>query len=138
MSPSSFPRSSPLLGARFPPRGPVGMVPPLRRYYQALRLLPAHPASLGSPRSAVPRGGGVQISQVPGESLPACRDLRPRWSGDAQVGRAAPWCLPCFQARRLPQERLFRGSITRPTGSLSTLRSYGRPHPRKTRFRLVT
>jgi len=47
-------------------------------------------------------------------------------------------CLPQFQKRRLPQDVKFRGSITRPTGSLSTLRGLeALSKPRKTRFRLV-
>jgi hypothetical protein len=36
-----------------------------------------------------------------------------------------------------PTTRIFRGSITRPTHSLSTLRHNGHPWPRKTCFRLL-
>jgi len=36
-----------------------------------------------------------------------------------------------------PTARCFRGSITRPRHSLSTLRRVGHPSPRKTRFRLL-
>ena len=43
---------------------------------------------------------------------------------------------PRCPRRRLPRWK-FRGSITRPLPSLSTLRSGGHPPPRKTRFRLL-
>ncbi len=46
-------------------------------------------------------------------------------------------CLPKMGLRRSSPELPFRGSITRPTDSLSTLRSPGRPGPRKTRYRPV-
>lgn len=46
-------------------------------------------------------------------------------------------CLPPIEQRRHPRLSQFRGSITRPAHSLSTLRSMGYPIPRKTRFRLV-
>ena len=39
----SFPPTVPPAGAPFPPRGLVGSIPPLRRYYETLRLLAAHP-----------------------------------------------------------------------------------------------
>ena len=49
-------------------------------------------------------------------------------------------CLPLYRKRRLPQRKIFRGSITRPIHSLSTLRGLGYPStfpPRKTRFWLL-
>ena len=39
----SFPPPVPPAGAPFPPRGLVGSIPPLRRYYETLRLLAVHP-----------------------------------------------------------------------------------------------
>ena len=41
-------------GAPFPPRGLVGSIPPLRRYYETRRLLAAHPPALRCLRPAVP------------------------------------------------------------------------------------
>ena len=38
----------------FPPRGLVGSIPPLRRYYETLRLLAVHPPALRCLRPAVP------------------------------------------------------------------------------------
>lgn len=67
-----------------------------------------------------------------------CPALRPRRSLGAHDRRALRYCLPRNQPRRPPRASAFRGSITRPMHSLSTLRGYGRPHAaRKTRFRLV-
>ena len=42
----SFPPTVPPAGAPFPPRGLVGSIPPLRRYYETLRLFAAHPPAL--------------------------------------------------------------------------------------------
>ena len=50
----SFPPPVPPAGAPFPPRGLVGSIPPLRRYYETLRLLAAHPPALRCLRPAVP------------------------------------------------------------------------------------
>ena len=50
----SFPPTVPPAGAPFPPRGLVGSIPPLRRYYATLRLLAAHPPALRCLRPAVP------------------------------------------------------------------------------------
>ena len=50
----SFPPTLPPAGAPFPPRGLVGSIPPLRRYYETLRLLAAHPPALRCLRPAVP------------------------------------------------------------------------------------
>jgi hypothetical protein len=48
------PTSGPQRGTPFAPRGPVGPVPPLRRYYGALRLLAVHLAALRFLRLAIP------------------------------------------------------------------------------------
>ena len=50
----SFPPPVPPAGAPFPPRGLVGSIPPLRRYYETRRLLAAHPPALRCLRPAVP------------------------------------------------------------------------------------
>ena len=50
----SFPPPVPPAGAPFPPRGFVGAIPPLRRYYETLRLLAVHPPALRCLRPAVP------------------------------------------------------------------------------------
>ncbi len=53
----------------------------------------------------------------------------PTPAGPPRQAIAACWCcLPHFQRRRLPRTRCFRGSITRPAHSLSTLRSGGLLH----------
>jgi len=67
----------------------------------------------------------------------ACPALRPRRDLDAHTASgpgSPPRCLlasrcrlPPFPRRRLPHRQISRGSITRPTCSLSTLRSPGRP-----------
>ena len=61
-------------------------------------------------------------------SRPRVRALlsRPRWSLRAHDPRAPRCCLPPSTRRRPPRLASFRGSITRPARSLSTLRS--RPH----------
>ena len=48
------PASGPQRGTPFAPRGPGGPVPPLRRYYGALRLLAVHLAALRFLRLAIP------------------------------------------------------------------------------------
>ena len=50
----SFPPPVPPAGAPFPPRGLVGSIPPLRRYYETRRLLAVHPPALRCLRPAVP------------------------------------------------------------------------------------
>ena len=49
-----FPSPVPPAGAPFPPRGLVGSIPPLRRYYETLRLLAVHPPALRCLHPAVP------------------------------------------------------------------------------------
>ena len=48
----SFPPPVPPAGAPFPPRGLVGSIPPLRRYYETRRLLAVHPPALRCLRPA--------------------------------------------------------------------------------------
>ncbi len=52
----------------------------------------------------------------------ACPALRPRRDRKRQAIAACRCGLPPSERRRLPQTGYFRGSITRPTHSLSTLR----------------
>ncbi len=66
-----------------------------------------------------PRFLGDPAMDVPCSSTPA-GPLR-------SATTALRWCLPPFQRRRLPREPKFRGSITRPIHSLSTLRRMGYP-----------
>lgn len=131
------------------------MVPPSHWYNEALRLPLAHPDGLvclvpsvppvllvrsRRARSRRPRAwvlvsgspaaffdGDERISQVPGESLPACPALGPRWTGPSSPYR-------CGSMRPSDSSEVvgstgsnYRGSITRPTGSLSTLRRPGHP-----------
>ena len=49
-----FPSNGATCRCPFPPRGLVGSIPPLRRYYETLRLLAAHPPALRCLRPAVP------------------------------------------------------------------------------------
>lgn len=69
--------------------------------------------------------------------MDACPALRPRWVPDARPVRRRDCCLPQLAQRRPSHQGGSRGSITRPTPSLSTLRSGPHDPPRKTRFRLV-
>src|SRR5271157_2410259 len=77
MSLPSFPLSVPCPGAPFAPRGPLGRVPPLHRYNDALRLLAAHLAALRCLRLAIP----------------------PQFSGRRRRGLPGSWgtlpCVPC-------------------------------------------
>ncbi len=153
---SSFPAAAPCTGAPVPPRGPLGCVPPLPRYYEALRLPDTPGATLRLLRMALPRltrpslpgeargpsprsleflpvspsgplRGSVWASQVPGgPSVHVPPSLTPVRLG-ARPFSAPRCCLPLTSRRRLLTSRLFRGSITRPAHSLSKLRSPGHP-----------
>ena len=82
----------------------------------------SHPVSVRESSS-----GHVEGSQVPGE--PQCvRALLSDPGGTPAPGHCGAFVLPRFpELTRLPRLRVFRGSITRPTRSLSTLRSAGSP-----------
>ena len=79
----SVPPTGPSVGVPFPPRGLVGPIPPLHRYYGALRFLVAHPSALRCLRTAVPsehlriRSVGRQVlrprPRAVGEPVPASR-----------------------------------------------------------------
>ena len=152
-----------------PSAGPREASSPFPRYYERLRLLATHPASLRSPSLRgtqcarclrVPRRllrararltqasdlrvfrfpsspRGDEISQVPVVPLLTCPALRPRRSLRAHDLGVRRCSLPPFEQRRPPRRTCFRGSITRPACSLSTLRRSGHPLRRKTRFRLM-
>jgi len=81
--------------------------------------------------------GDVRASQVPGKPLYGHALLFDPGGPSLPSHTAGSCCLPAFEnCRRLPLPQ-FRGSITRPTYSLCTLRSGGYPTPRNTRCRLV-
>ena len=78
--------------------------------------------------------GKTEVSQVPGE--PFCThaplldpggSLGPHPNGQNDIAFRFPDIVG-------PTENCFRGSITRPMYSLSTLYAVGRPAPHKTRF----
>ena len=72
--------------------------------------------------------GDVRVSQVPGGSpVPTRPALRPRWASEPR--HCGPSVLPSAlgTAWAFSTTTSFRGSITRLTGSLSTLRSPGLP-----------
>ena len=145
---------------------PAGRVPQLLRYYGMLRLPQARArrlmdSTLGSgaaPRFALLGGKSASQSLARIGSLAAdlshresCGPLRflgcpscafallspdpGRTSAPHPYGASVSPPLPI--RRRLQRAIKFRGSITRLQHLLSTLRSTGRPVPRKTRFRSV-
>jgi hypothetical protein len=149
------------------PRVLTGRVPLLPRYYGALRLpaslsprlvafawrYPALRPSFRSLRSRSPnRGPGVhqpvpttgkirretfRISQVPEESLCAYALLSDPGRTDSSGPTTQSTRPPLCPRRRLPQQIGFRGSITRPWHSLSTLRQVHCCTRRKTCFPLL-
>jgi hypothetical protein len=78
------------------------------------------------------RRTGLSGSRAPLVSLRPV--LGPRWDRTRQAIAACRHGPRMCLRRRLPRG-VFRGSIARHWDSLSTLRSEGRPSPRKTRFR---
>ena len=87
----------------------------------------------GDPSFRVLCGGG-RASQVPGE--PQCvHALLSDPGGTSAPGHLGASVLPsAIFKTSAPTTRTFRGSITRPAHSLSTLRHHGLPCQRKTRF----
>jgi hypothetical protein len=138
------------------------MVPRVHRYYETLRLPSVPLAALRCLRLAIPplrpvcsqrpdagpwagellcrfpsracqwRRTGLSGSRAPLVSLRPV--LGPRWDRTRQAIAACRHGPRMCLRRRLPRG-VFRGSIARHWDSLSTLRSEGRPSPRKTRFR---
>ena len=156
MSPPSFPPTVPCPGAPFPPRGPSGRFPrfigttgalrlprrPSRRarfLARRYRLRPvfasaradAHRTSAGVLLTQTSRtgccDGDGRISQVPGEP-PACMPCsRPRRDLGARPVRRLGVAFRSWHGVGSRDRSLFRGSITRPAHSLSTLRRLGYP-----------
>jgi len=87
-----------------------------------------------------PRSGSLRRRQgLPGSwgtPLCTCPALRPRWDLRARPSRRFGAAFRYFHHVG-SHDHPFRGSITRPAHSLSTLRRHGLPEPRKTRFRLL-
>lgn len=73
-------------------------------------------------------GGNNEISQVPGEPLPACSALRPRWTPDTSPVPVSGILPSARKTTSAPQPVPFRGSITQPADPLCTLRSIGHPN----------
>ena len=114
---------------RLPPRAPVFVAP----HKPDAGLGPGvfgsgHPQDLSFSRrrrSGVPSSWGTPISVCHVQPTPAGPRAPDRYG-------AAAWPLVCEQ-QRLPR-KVFRRSIARRSGSLSTLRRTGCPARRKTRF----
>ena len=141
---SRFPPSGPT-GCRSPSSAVLSrhydFLPPVPPHFVAFarRYHPCTLASLPPAWSATPRAGGFRDSApvtpvrilgwrrqgLPGSwgtRMRACPALRPRRDRKRQAIAASRCGLPPPKRRRLPPTGYFRGSITRPTNSLSTLR----------------
>ena len=124
----SFPPTVPPAGAPFPPRGLVGSIPPLRRYYETLRLLAAHPPALRCLRPAVPSEhlrfapSDARCTSVGlGDSLRWRRRPVPGKPTRTHATRSDPGEVAASTALR-------RGEMTfRPTTSVATRGSITRP-----------
>ena len=141
----------------FPSSGPLGRVPRFRRYYEPFRFPVIHPASLPLRRSAVPRCAIVSLrrpSDTDNRGLESLGCGTPiRTSTWREQDLPGSWRTLCARAPLIDPDgspvsdhlqhsgaafritkgvgirnRTFRGSITRPKHSLSTLRSAGYPN----------
>ena len=124
VAPSSFPPPSPWSGTPFPPRGPLGCVPPLPQYYGVLRLLLVRPTAFRCLHAAVPRRHSCC---APVDREWSVRDawavqsgaLPIRWRGDEQVSQVpggTPRCTcPALRPRRALHARPALGVSTRPS-----------------------
>ena len=166
MSLASFPPAVSWPGASFPPRGPSGRFPRFHGTMRRSESPATRPAALRCLRLAVSRShprfapvaaGCAGHGPGVGHPVPPAGILPRRWRGlpgswgthvhvpcsptpagsRRQAIAASRRGLPSLEQRRLPRVQRFRGSITRPAHSLSTLRSPVAPAPRKTRFRLL-
>ena len=112
---------------------------------RACRFAPGGPgrptAGLGfvtrSPLPGKYAGRLFRASQVPEESLCAYALLSDPGRTDSPGHTTLSARPPLCPRRRLPRLKFFRGSITRPLHSLSTLRQVPRDTRRKTRFPLL-
>ncbi len=119
----SLPHVTPRLVPRsaLPPSRPLFALPPSDR----VRREPGF-WSTGSQTGNL--GGNDRASQVPGR--PLCVHavaLRPRWDLGAWPVQHSGVAFRCFDDVGSHYATYFRGSITQPTLSLSTLRSHGYP-----------
>ncbi len=103
-----------------------------RRAQIAVDLGCGHPASLTG--FTVERQGPPRFLGNPRADMPC--SLTPV-GPSRQAIATCRCCLPPISRRRLPQHLSFRSSITRPVGSLCTLRHVRCRTPRNTRFRLL-
>jgi hypothetical protein len=136
-SPPSFPPTGPCAGAALSSAGSLGLVPLPHRYYCGTPTphrssSPHFVSSFGgtpAPTAAGHRGSN-RASQVPGDPSCTCPALGPRWTsvpGLCASSRSSTSVLPSVAGTTSAPTTIFRGSITRPAHSLSTLRSQGRP-----------
>ena len=135
----------------FPPSIPPRSLSFAKRYHGLLLATRQRGVAVGRPLigtarrcldplpSAHTRGDGG-ISQVPRQ--PLCEHALLSDPGGLHASgplRCTRCCLPCWLTTSAPHSVTFRGSITQPVRSLSTLRSsdYSDRTPRKTRFPLA-
>ena len=156
MSPPSFPPTAPRPGAPFPPPGLPGWDSPASRVLRGTpipyrpsrrtslpslgstvaRLLFRSPAARGASQRSLGFGdrspdrsldGDGKASQVPGESPCVHAPLSDPGGRTSAKPLAASALWPSVHYKRRLPRCIFRGSITRPTRSLSTLRRTGHP-----------
>jgi hypothetical protein len=160
-----FPSNGFVTRRPLPSTGSLGVVPRLRRYYEALRLPSVPLAALRCLRLAIPSfrplfiptaqdvrlrfdlelvmpvsagscDGDGRGSQVPGD--PSCAlALFSDPGGTRHACHNGVLARPPWLTRTTAPAMIFRGSIARPKHLLSTLRSGSHLPPRKTRFRLL-
>jgi hypothetical protein len=94
-----------------------------------LRAAPAGQESLvqGLPYAPVLSLETPALPRLPAHPCALALLSRPRWDYPPLPLRWANCCLPDVQSCRLPHDQYFRGSITRLSHSLSTLRRWGHP-----------
>ena len=137
-SSSSAPRCRPLLGGV--PR--VGSPASTLLYGTPTSWYPSPSRFVSSRQTTCATAGGIRISQGSWGTL-ACMPCSstpgqpPRRTCGPHCPLALRCCLPRRSPRRPTRLLTFRGSITGPTCSLSTLRPRRCRRTRKTRFRLV-
>ena len=136
-------------GAPFPRRGPVGMVPPLRRYSEALRLLAARLAPLRFLRDfntdVIAHAGDGEISQGSQGSLARVpRSTTPAKPPRRALGRARPSNASVLPSGNVSPSAFAERQISRLNHAAHVLAVYASQprspvtpvRPRKTRFRL--